>query len=496
MLEELANIYRNTLQKYSWSSLKDYAGVEQEVGVKGIFVQVMNVKFSSTAKDPLYKLTVIDPTLESHEAYTCNFFVQDNNAPEPTVGDIVLLRDALVRKFEGRPQISKNGRTGVSLYNKCRNYFKSEFFVSHAEDEEIYAAFESWSQARYNMMNGFIEKSSPMLARGRAIITTDQIETCQAKYFNYVGMIVGFFDEKSGPRRREIKLTDYTKNPRPIPRLPDMADDGTIGNITNDMTLLCTLYERHANYGPFRFGDYVFLNNCARNTKNQMQLEIRISNNNDTKDYVKKLDIGDPRLQPLLKRRKEYEDSLHRSPSQIAETATNFMRSRVIDLRRQISIDQLLQKEEQGIEHIRVTFESQRPSDIKSWLKNYCMRCKKTSVPTIAEEPDPCNVCNSLMKPVYRAMFKVKDESGSELVVLASDEEASEMLTALFRLKSNPGLWGDFKKYIYYTQEDSDGQKPYFGLGVKKFYNNNSYYQDGWMYKIVNTEFILEDGSQ
>jgi len=176
-------------------------------------------------------------------------------------------------------------------------------------------------------------------------------------------IVVGFFDQKSGPRRREIKLTDYTKNPRPIPRLPDMADDGTIGNITNDMTLLCTLYERHADYGPFRFGDYVFLNNCARNTKNQMQLEIRISNNNDTKDYVKKLDIGDPRLQPLLKRRKEYEDSLHRSASQIAETATNFMRSSnsekgafciacidfcfvgVIDLPRQISIDQLLQKE-------------------------------------------------------------------------------------------------------------------------------------------------------
>lgn len=54
------------------------------------------------------------------------------------------------------------------------------------------------------------------------------------------------------------------------------------------------------------------------------------------------------------------------------------------------------------------------------------------SVPTIAEEPDPCNVCNSLMKPVYRAMFKVKDESGSELVVLASDEEAVSVCIIMY----------------------------------------------------------------
>lgn len=64
------------------------------------------------------------------------------------------------------------------------------------------------------------------------------------------------------------------------------------------------------------------------------------------------------------------------------------------------------------------------------------------------------------------------------------------------RLKKDPALWTDFQKYIDYSQENSNGDKPYFSLGVNKYYNTNSYYQNGWMYSIVNTEFILEDGSE
>lgn len=52
------------------------------------------------------------------------------------------------------------------------------------------------------------------------------------------------------------------------------------------------------------------------------------------------------------------------------------------------------------------------------------------SVPTSSRELDVCSNCNSTMKPVYRAIFKVRDDEGSELAVLAMDEEAVSVFSS------------------------------------------------------------------
>ncbi|KAK4518976.1 Proteasome subunit alpha type-3 [Mucor velutinosus] len=501
MLDDLSTIYQHTLKKYSWKCLQDYARVKEhkKEQVECTLFLAIDVKSTRTGSDPMYKLLVIDPTLNPDDSYTCNFFVHDENMPEIKKGSIVLLKNAFVQEYRRKPQLTKNRYTEFALFDdESGNCFTSKGFCWKAGDQEIYAAFRNWSQA-LKLQNGFSANSHSTVPRGRQIVTTAQIQEDDAKYFNYVGMIVGFFEAKEHPpQRRVIKLTDYTRNPHPLTRLEDMADDGTLGNITNDMTVSCTLYDKHAECGPFSFGDYVFLDNCTRNTRNEMQLEIRVSFTPGDGEHVKKLDMDDPRLQPLLQRKREHEASLYQSPSQISETAVNLMRSRIPSQQTLVPIKQLLEKEEPGVEYIRVTIEKQKPSELTTWLKSYCSHCKITSVPTRFEEPDACSRCGNMMKPVYRAMFKVRDDSGSELAVLVMDEQADKLFKDLPapRLKKNPALWGEFKKYGDYTQEDSKGQKPYFSLGVKKYYNNNSYYQDGWMYSIVNTEFILEDSSQ
>ncbi|GAN07639.1 hypothetical protein MAM1_0169c07141 [Mucor ambiguus] len=520
MLEELANIYRQTLKKYHWKCLQEYANIRNQVTekVESTLLLAINVVFTSTRKDPMYNLLVIDPTLDPNDGYTCLFFVHDHDMPEIKEGNIVLLKNAAITQYGNRLQLTKNAFTKFAVFNQdSGNCFTSKNFCWEAGDEEICAAFCNWSQA-VKMKNRFSANSHQMVPRRRQIITTAQILEDDAKYFNYVGMVVGFFNEQANPRRREIKLTDFTINPRPLARTDDLADDGTIGDITTDMTLLCTLYNDHADCGPFSFGDYVFLDNCTRNTKNNMQLEIRVSFNQGDREHVKKLDMNDSRLQPLLQRKKEFEASLRPSASQISETAVNLMRSRIPGQQILVPIKQLLEKEEPGVEYIRVTIEKQKPRELTSWLKNYCLHCKITSVPTISENLDACSGCGNMTKPVYRAMFRVRDESGSELAVLATDEEADKLFRDLparkyeeihsllmtdqednnsfFRLKRDPALWEEFKKYINYSQQDSNGQKPYFSLGVKKYYNSNNYYRDGWMYRIINTEFILEDSSQ
>ncbi|KAL9539889.1 hypothetical protein MBANPS3_010001 [Mucor bainieri] len=500
-LPELANAYQNLVRENQWKCLQEYAGIQsvEAIKVPNILLLVIDVSFRSTKKDDMFNLVVTDPSLSEDDGFTCLFFINESDKamPDIKVGNMVMLRNAAVLEYNSKPQLTKNKYTEFAVFDQDAEScsYSSSGFYWEADDEEVYRAFCAWNQA-VRMRNGFSPRPQPMIRSRRPFLTTDQILVNNAKYFNYVGMIVGFFDQygNHSNRKREIKLTDFTINPKPLPR-DHMADDGTIGNVTNDMTLLCTLFDDHSECGPFRFGDYVFLDNCTRNLKNTMQLEIRVSWNPNDHIHVTRLEADDPRLQPLLQRQREYEASFNQSASQIPETATNMMRSRIPGVQAHVSIEQLLAKEGPGIEYIRVTIENQRPSELTTWLKNYCARCKTTSVPTISEELDPCSKCDNMTKPVYRAMFKVRDEEGTELAVLAMDEEADKLFKDLpaRRLKRDATLWGDFKKYINYSQQDSKGKKPYFSLGVKKYFNHNGQ-QDGWMYSIVNTEFILEDG--
>lgn len=248
--------------------------------------------------------------------------------PDPQEGDIMIFKNGFFRLFNQRPQLNRNKHTKLAFFNQqSEKRYQSENYYEQAGDQEIHAAFLNWVKARFDPVNGPLDKSHQIAPRGRQAITTDQILHDEATYFNYVGMIVGFFAQKEQPQRREIKVTDFTKNPHPLTRRDDIADDGNIGNITNDMALLCTLYNKHADCGPLSFGDYVLLENCTRNTSNTMQLEIRVGFREGDRLHVTQLDNDDPFLQPLLERKREYEASLDDNASQISETAVNLMRS-------------------------------------------------------------------------------------------------------------------------------------------------------------------------
>ncbi|KAF1805219.1 hypothetical protein FB192DRAFT_1361698 [Mucor lusitanicus] len=423
MSDNLAITYRQTLQRHHWKCLQDYADITNGVAGRkdNVIFQTIDVAYSTTKKDPIYKLIAIDPSLGPNDGYPCNFFVHDPAMPDIEQGSIVVLKNAFIAEYKNKLQITKNRYTEFALFNQKGLYYSSQGYQNDSGDEDIYLAFKNWSE----QMKGS-SASHSMVSNKRPFLTTAQIAEDNAKYFNYVGMIVGFFGERGN--KREIKLTDFTQNPSPLVRTEGLVDDGTIGNITNEMTLLCTLYQEHAKCGPFRFGDLVFLDNCTRNTNNLLQLEIRVSYSPDDRQHVTKLDPNDVRWQPLLRpllQRKEAHDAFfNQSASQISGTVKHPMRSRIPGQHTLVPIKQLLEKEEPGVEYIRVTIEKQKPAELTTWLKNYCWQCRITSVPTISDGLDACGRCGNLMDPVYRAMFKVRDESGSELVVLAMDEEA------------------------------------------------------------------------
>lgn len=244
--------------------------------------------------------------------------------PDIEQGSIVVLKNAFIAEYKNKLQITKNRYTEFALFNQKGLYYSSQGYQNDSGDEDIYLAFKNWSE----QMKGS-SASHSMVSNKRPFLTTAQIAEDNAKYFNYVGMIVGFFGERGN--KREIKLTDFTQNPSPLVRTEGLVDDGTIGNITNEMTLLCTLYQEHAKCGPFRFGDLVFLDNCTRNTNNLLQLEIRVSYSPDDRQHVTKLDPNDVRWQPLLRpllQRKEAHDAFfNQSASQISGTVKHPMRS-------------------------------------------------------------------------------------------------------------------------------------------------------------------------
>ncbi|KAI8639428.1 hypothetical protein BD408DRAFT_421442 [Parasitella parasitica] len=512
-VEQLAEEYKNMLKKHSWIGLEEYADDPPPSKIRTkIFGLVMSIspvfQPSGNAQDWRITIGIFDPTLPmvhgKQNSFTCIFFkYSEANLPNLKIDDIVLLRNVAVQGFRANKD-SKSKSQYVSDKESQFVVFSKEMGDGVEQEElaeeekELFQALKAWRDAKAKYIQTLAGSSGqPVSFTARPLLTTEKIIDDDSRYFNYVGMIVGCFDKLQTPKgsyTRTLKLTDFTQNPHPyIRKDSQFADEGTVGIVSPDMMLQCTLWDNHAHNCPeLEYGDYVLLDNCNRNSNNASKkyLEISIRSNNDQRQYVVKLSKNDSRLKPLLQRKAQLEAMLERENSSEIAVVQHRIRTRDIHEKQTIPVRELIEMESEGTEYVRVTIAQYKPLDCKSWLRDYCQKCKRTFKSTIAEQ---CEVCSSLLKPVYQVGFMLEDKEGSKLVAWVFDEAADRLFYQYpaQRLKDEPSLWPEFEQYM--TLGHHQENKPYFTFGIKKYYYSLGTFIDGWNYCIVNSELIFED---
>ncbi|CEP18143.1 hypothetical protein [Parasitella parasitica] len=429
--------------------------------------------------------------------------LSEDYLPKFDIDDIVLMRNAIVQSFSARigdkprTQYVSDRTSPYVIFSKDSGDGVEQNELSDAE-QEILQAFKAWRSATKEYTKTLISSSGePVLLTRRPLLTTDEIISNKSRYFNYIGMVVGCFDKVQTPKgsyTRTLKLTDFTTNPHPYIRDEGaFADEGTVGIVSPDLILQCTLWDNHAHNCPeLQYGDYVLLDNCNRNSNSfeRKCLEISIRTSNDRKQYVVKVAKHDSCLAPLLKRKALLEARLEGAKSPEIEVLQHGIRTRDIHDKQTIPVRELIEMETEGMEYVRAAIVQYKPLDIKSWLRDYCRKCKRTFKSTIAEQ---CEVCEGLLKPVYQAGFVLEDKEGSKLVAWVFDEAADRLFNEYpaQRLKNDASLWPEFEKYMILGHHQKN--RPYFTFGIKKYYYSLGTFTEGWNYCIVNSELIFED---
>lgn len=252
------------------------------------------------------------------------------------------------------------------MYSEEEEGHRSENFIAKPEDQELYEAFKAWLKAKEKFAPSTVV-STGRFGNRRSLLLTKDILNSPDKFFDYVGMIIGYFPKVNNTRI--IKLTDFTENPYPYDRSnPAIVDSGVIGNVDPKMMLECTLWDNHATNCPeLKHGDYVLLNNCVRNKNSGERgyLQISIRGNTFKWPHVVKLENDDKLLKQLLVRKAQYEkpsshqktsnfelkaDPIRSSKTQKKKNveqkpATFYFYSGVKDVKARISIQDLIAKE-------------------------------------------------------------------------------------------------------------------------------------------------------
>ncbi|KAI9473450.1 MAG: hypothetical protein EXX96DRAFT_621094 [Benjaminiella poitrasii] len=375
-MQKAAIYYEELLKSFSYQNLSEIKAATN-TDVYAVVVEVKPFKrILKGRKDYMASMTITDPSLNG-QCITANFFnPKTDSLPHVSIGSILVLKEVNVNQFNNRAQLVNTSDTKYTAFDPETLEEKPSVDVSYAVKDyelDIIKALHAWNQ---KMLSVKMSQPQFIISKKRPILETAQLSHSSAHYFDYIGMIVDFH-RQDAHSKVNLVLTDFTVNPKYYPN-----DKYIANNISSDILLQCTLWDNHANNCPkLNFGDYVYIENCTRKTKNQY-LEIAVNGNKLKKKQLTLLEEHDPSLRDLLERKAEFLKSakeLRRENSSAPiHNKTHSIRTRLTCSRNFNTIKDILENEEVGLYLLRAFIVDYQPKDLNDWIRGWCSTCQKT----------------------------------------------------------------------------------------------------------------------